>query len=224
MARLIELSTSSTETGPGTFSSSSGSSGPHGDGLSGGSGKATAGGGPGDEGSDQQQMQIVKAVQDLFRRDIASWGADDYTLNGTVEMESGESRAMTLVEDTTKSGGQRFNYHPARVKVDTGSAADFVSLEYLTKAGFDLAILKPIPEGQQTEVEGFNRAIYKPKYQASLRWYRQGEMNMNVTPFLVVENGPFDLLLSSRRFAEEAERRLFSLPIVRPRKTRGMHR
>lgn len=224
MARLIDLSMSSTARGHGTYPASFESRNPPGDDPQGNSGRATTeGGGPGYEGSDPQQMQIVKVVQDLFRRDIASWEADDYVLNGTVQVESPENRAMMLVEDATKEGGQRFNYRPARVKVDTGSAADFVSLEYLKKAGFNIASLKPIPEAEQVNVEGLNRVIYKPKYQANLQWYRQGEMEMNVTPFLVVDHGPFELLLSSRRFAEEAERRLFSLPLVRPRKTRGMH-
>ena len=129
---------------------------------------------------------------------------------------------MVLVEDSAKSGGQRFDYRPARVKIDTGSAADFVRLEYLTSAGINTSHLTPIPEANQVAVEGLNRTIYKPKYQINLAWYRQAEAQMNTTQFLVVDDGPFDLLLSSRRFAEEAERRLFSLPLVRPRKTRGM--
>lgn len=177
----------------------------------------------GDEPSGQHQL-IVKAVHDIFRRDLASWEADDYVLNGIVKVgdtDTDSSQAVMLVEDPTKLGGQRFDYRPARVKVDTGSAADLVSLEYLTKVGFNIANLKPIPESDQVEVEGLNKAIYKPKYQVNLQWYRQGEAQMNLTPFLVVDHGPFDLLLSSQRFAEEAGRRLFSLPLVRPRKTRG---
>jgi hypothetical protein len=181
---------------------------------------------PSSEVSEQQrQQQIIKVVQDLFRRDLASWEADDYVLNGTVQVEGTEdtSRAMILVEDPTKRGGQRFDYHAARIKVDTGSAADFATLEYLTRVGFNMASLNVIPEAEQVEIEGLNKAIYKPKYRANLQWYRQGEAQTNVTPFFVVDHGPFDLLLSSRRFAEEAERRLFSLPLVRPRKTRGEH-
>ncbi len=84
-----------------------------------------------------------------------------------------------------------------------------------------MASLEAIPEGEQVEVEGLNKAIYKPRYWANVQWYRQGEMQVTTMPFLVVDHGPFELLLSSRRFAPEAERRMFALPLVRPRKTRG---
>jgi len=168
------------------------------------------------------QNQIIKVVQDIFKRDLASWEADDYVINGTVQVDKPENKAMVLVEDSAKSGGQRFDYRPARVKVDTGSAADFITLKYLTRVGIKISNLTPIPEANQVAVEGLNGTIYKPEYQINLAWYRQAEAQMNTTQFLVVDNGPFDLLLSSRRFAEEAERRLFSLPLVRPRKTRGI--
>ena len=152
-------------------------------------------------------------------------------LNGTLRVDNPETTATVLLEDPTKDGGQRFKpvpaeirrYYPARVKVDTGSGADFVSLEYLINAGFNITNLQPIPVAKQVEVEGLNKVVYKPEYRVNLKWYRQGEVQLNDVSFLVVDCGPFYMLLSSRRFAEQAERKLFALPLVRPRKKRGKH-
>ena len=78
----------------------------------------------------EQQQQIVRATQDLFRRDLASWAADDYILNGRVQVDGAEEcdsntdGAKMLVEDPAKRGGQRFSLQPVWIKVDTGSAAD----------------------------------------------------------------------------------------------------
>ena len=172
--------------------------------------------------SGQEQTQIVNVVRDLIRRDLGSLAADDYVINGTVQFDNlNHERGMILVEDTARAGGDRFVYRPARIKLDTGSRADFVTREYLARIGFNIDSLAAIPEAQQQGVEGLDKVIYRPTHQANLQWYRQGEAQMNITPFLVIDHGPFDLLLSSRRFAEEAERRLFSLPLVRPRKTPG---
>ncbi|KAK0723432.1 hypothetical protein B0T26DRAFT_871278 [Lasiosphaeria miniovina] len=213
MAKLTELSVSATVD----------TSRRPADGSSGAEGKveAEAGGvSSGFRSTDQHQMQIVKAVQNLIRRDLGSLEADDYVINGTVQLENHE-RGMILMEDPTRTGGDRFDYRPARIKLDTGSRADFVTREYLARIGFDFGSLIEIPEVQQEDIEGLDKAIYKPTHRVNLPWYRQGEAQSNLTRFLVVDSGPFDLLLSSRRFAEEAERRLFSLPLVgRPRKTK----
>jgi hypothetical protein len=185
----------------------------------------------GDPGSsrDQEQMQI--AVQDTFRRNLASWAVDDFVLNGTVCVDDPEAPATVVVEDSSKEVGDRFQhvsaavvpYYPSRIKVDTGSTDNFVTLEYLKKAGFNIKNLRPIPDSEQVEVEGLNQVMYKPKFRVNLKYYRQGEAIMNDKSFLVIDNGPFDLLLSSHHFVAEAERRLFALPLVRPRnkKTRG---
>ncbi|KAK3380611.1 hypothetical protein B0T24DRAFT_197800 [Lasiosphaeria ovina] len=210
MDKLTELSQSTTVDASGRPADASSST----------EGKAEAeAGGPG-SGSDPHLMQIVKSLQNRMRRDLSSLEADDYVINGTVQLDNPE-RVMILVEDPTRTGGDRFDYRPARIKLDTGSRADFVTREYLAQIGFDLGSLVEIPEVQQQEIEGLDKAIYKPTHGVTLPWYRQGEAQSNLTRFLVVDSGPFDLLLSSRRFAEEAERRLFSLPLVgRPRKTK----
>lgn len=184
---------------------------------------------------DSDHLQV--ALRDTFRTSLSSWASDSYVLNGIVRVEDSdaETTATVLVEDPTKEGGERFRpvpaavvpYYPARIKMDTGSTDDFVTLDYLARAGFNIEKLRPIPEDEQVEVEGLNQVMYKPRFKVNLKWYRQGESQMNDIPFFVVDQGPFDLLLSSRRFAAEAERRLFSLPLVRPwrspwkRKTRG---
>lgn len=191
----------------------------------------------GDQGVSQGDDHLQVAVRDTLRASLASWAGDGYVLNGIVRVEDSdpETTATVLIEDPTKEGGERFRpvpaavvpYYPARIQMDTGSTDDFVTLDYLARAGFNIDNLRPIPEDEQVEVEGLNQVMYKPRFKVNLKWYRQGESQMNDIPFLVVDQGPFDLLLSSRRFAAEAERRLFSLPLVGPwrnpwkRKTRG---
>lgn len=177
-------------------------------------------------------LQLEVALRDTLRTSLTSWAVDGYVLNGTVRVEDSdpETTATVLVEDPTKEGGERFKhvsaavvpYYPARIKMDTGSTNDFVTLNYLERAGFNVDRLSPIPDEEQVEIEGLNHVMYKPRFKVNLKWYRQGESQMNDIPFFVVDQGPFDLLLSSHRFAVEAERRLFSLPLVRPwkRKTR----
>ncbi|KAL1875248.1 hypothetical protein Daus18300_003319 [Diaporthe australafricana] len=189
----------------------------------------------GDQGGSQDgdHLQLEVAQRHNFRTGLNSLAVDDFILNGVVRVENSdpETTATVLVEDPTKEGGDRFRpvpaavvpYYPARIKMDTGSTDDFVTLNYLTRAGFNIESLKPIPEDEQDEIEGLNRVMYKPRFKVNLKYYRQGESQMNDITFFVVDQGPFDLLLSSRRFAEEAERHLYpySLPMVRrKRKTR----
>lgn len=193
----------------------------------------------GDQGASQggDHLQLEVALRHTLRTSLNSLAVDDFILNGVVRVEDSnpETAATVLVEDPTKEGGERFRpvpaavvpYYPARIKMDTGSTDDFVTLDYLTRAGFNIDNLKPIPEDEQDEIEGLNHVMYQPRFKVNLKYYRQGESQTNDIMFFVVDQGPFDLLLSSRRFAEEAERRLYSLPMVRrwrnpwKRKTRG---
>lgn len=155
------------------------------------------------------QLQVVQVVRDLMQQSLASLASDNYVADATV----------VVVEDPRGEGGQRFNYRPARVQLDTGSRVDLVTREYLEDVGFDLSKLQPVPPEEQ-EVEGPNKVIYTVAERAELQWYRRGEGRMNTTPFLVVDSGPFDLLLSSYRFAGEAQR-AFALSMVRPRMSPG---
>ena len=166
----------------------------------------------------RQHNQILQRRRSVMRKQFASLEASNYVLNATV-----------LVENHLKTRGQRFQhvsaeitqYYPGRVKLDTGSEADFVSLDYLLQAGFTMDYLKTIPVTEQAQVEGLGGAKYTPKFEVELKWFRQGEARTNTGRFLVVDQAPFDILLSSRQFAVEAARQLVSLPLVRPRKPRG---
>jgi hypothetical protein len=187
----------------------------------------------GDQGGSQGGDQLQVALRDTLRTSLTSWAVDGFAFNGIVRVDGSDPKtaATVLVEDPTKEGGERFRpvpaavvpYYPARIKIDTGSTEDIVTLDFLDRAGYNMDSLRPIPKDEQVEVEGLNQVMYKPRFKVNLQWYRQGESQMNDIPFLVVDQGPFDLLLSSHRFAEEAERRLFSLPLARSRKkkTRG---
>ena len=169
----------------------------------------------------RQQNQVIRQRRSAAKQQFASLEASNYIVDATI-----------VIENPLKTGGQRFRhvsaeitqYYPGRVKLDTGSEADFISLAYLLQAGFKMDALKAIPAAQQIQVEGIHGAKYKPEYEVDLKWSRQGEAITNSGRFLVVDQAPFDILLSSRRFAAEAARQLVSLPLVRPRKPRGESR
>ena len=169
----------------------------------------------------RQHSQVVRQRRSAIKQQFDTLEASNYIVDATI-----------VVENPLGTGGQRFRnvpaeitqYYPGRVKLDTGSEADFVSLAYLLQAGFKMDSLKAIPLAQQTQVEGIHGAKYTPKYEVDLKWSRRGEATTNSGRFLVVDQAPFDVLLSSRRFAAEAARQLVSLPLVRPRKPRGESR
>ena len=170
------------------------------------------------EPSVRHDLDVLRRQRSAFQKQFSSLEASNYVVDATV-----------LVENPLKARGQRFKhvsaelteYYPGRVKLDTGSEADFVSLGYLLQAGFTEDALQSIPVAQQTQVVGIDGAKYTPKFEVELKWFRQGEALTNTGRFLVVDQAPFDILLSSRRFAKEAARQLVSLPLVRPRKPRG---
>ena len=165
-----------------------------------------------------RNSQVIRRRRSAIQKQFASLEASNYIVDATV-----------VVENPLKSGGQRFKhisteitkYYPSRVKLDTGSEADMVSLAYLLQAGFDMDKLQSIPEAQQAQVVGIDGAKYTPEFEVELTWFRQREACTNKGRFLVVEEAPFDILLSSNQFAVEAARQLVSLPLVRPRKSRG---
>lgn len=167
----------------------------------------------------KEHNQTLQQRRSAIQKQFASLEASNYVVDAAV-----------LVENPSKTGGRRFKqvsaeiteYYPGRVKLDTGSEADFVSLDYLLQAGFTQDALKSIPAAQQAQVVGINGAKYTPKFEIDLKWFRQGEALTNVGRFLVIDQAPFDILLSSKKFAPEAARQLVSLPLVRPRKPRSM--
>jgi hypothetical protein len=174
-----------------------------------------------DNGPGPTDEQLVQVIKDLALQPLRSLEADDFFVNGTVQLsDPAFEKGMVLVEDETRNGGERFRYKPARIKIDTGSAADFINREYLKRVRYNLADLLEISEGNREGIEGLNKIIYRPTHKAGVQWYLQGETQVQVASFLVVDSGPFDILLSSRNFVPLISS---ALPLVRaPRKTRGM--
>lgn len=76
---------------------------------------------------------------------------------------------MVLVEDNTQTWSKRFRYKPARIKIDTGSAADFVTLEYLKQIKYNLGDMVEIPESEREAVEGLNKTMYWPSHRADVQ-------------------------------------------------------
>lgn len=169
----------------------------------------------------RQGGQALQRRRSAIRKQFASLEELNYVMDATV-----------LVENILKTGGQRFKhipteiteYYPGSVKLDTRSEADFVSQNYLLQVSFTMDALKPISAAHQAHLEGINGAKYKPKFEEDVKWFRQGETLTNTGRFLVVEQDPFDILLSSKKFAVEEARPLISLPLVHPRKMRGRSR
>lgn len=130
-----------------------------------------------------------------------------------------------MLEDQTKVGGQRFVYHPARIKINISAAADFVSLEYLQRIGLDFTKhLHEIPDTERRQIEGLNKVLHTPRHMIDLNWYRAGEVQVNTTSFFVISSmssstPEFDLLLSARRFVEAEERRLHASPTRTEKRT-----
>ncbi|KAE9568891.1 hypothetical protein CGMCC3_g14945 [Colletotrichum fructicola] len=124
--------------------------------------------------------------------------------------------AMVIAEDSQQQGNKRLVYKPAKIKFDTGSDVDLVSRRYLPCAGLPMHELIPIPVDHQAVVHGVNNAKFTSEFEIMLAWSRLGDARTNNGRFLVVDEAPFDLLLSPRWLLDEL--RLSSLPLFRPRK------
>jgi hypothetical protein len=99
-------------------------------------------------------------------------------------------------------------HSPALVKLDTGSDVDVVSLEFLTQANFATSALVPIPDEAKDTLVGVEGTLYQPNHSIELYWFRQGEQQIRRTKFYVVSGAPVDILLGSKRFAQEAAKRV----------------
>ena len=146
--------------------------------------------------SNKPHTRLTSALEQL--------GSSNYVIKATV-----------VVENPCQERGQRFKYisteaehTPALVKLDTGSDVDVVSHEFLAEAGFPAGAFMPIPEEAKDSFIGIEGTPYRPESTVDLFWFREGEQRMRKSRFYVVSGAPVDMLLGSKRFAEEAAKRV----------------
>ena len=132
----------------------------------------------------KKARSVGTALQDLIKQ--------DFTRNATIVVDNGTG---TLPE--------RLQYAHVRAKMDTGCNDNLITMDLIQKAGIDKSMLSNIPDDEAIELHGLNNAKCIVLYAIDLTWYQDGDMKMRQSKFYVVEDGPFDMLLGSRRFAQE---------------------
>ena len=85
---------------------------------------------------------------------------------------------------------------------------DVVSQEFLVQAGFAANAFLPIPEEAKDSFIGIEGTPYRPESTIELFWFREGEQRIRKGRFYVVSGAPVDMLLGSKRFAQEAAKRV----------------
>ena len=146
--------------------------------------------------NNKSHTRLINALEQL--------GSSNYVIKATV-----------VVEKSSQERGERFKYIPAEaeytpalVKLDTGSDVDVVSQEFLAEAGFTANAFMPIPEEDKDSFIGIEGTPYRPESTVELFWFREGEQRMRKSRFYVVSGAPVDMLLGSKRFAQEAAKRV----------------
>ena len=132
----------------------------------------------------QLRSRVGLALKELIKQ--------NFTRNATIVMDSGVGTYP-----------ERVRYVHVRAKMDTGCDDNLVTMELVEKAGIDRSMLLEIPENETVELRGLEGAKCTPMYETDLRWYQDGDMKMRQHRFYVVEEGPFDMLIGSRRFAQD---------------------
>lgn len=124
------------------------------------------------------------AMKDLIRQ--------NFTRNATIVVDKG-----------TGTFPDRVHYVHVRAKMDTGCNDNLVTIDLIKKAAIDLSKLRAIPGDEEISLTGLDNAKCTPLYETDLTWYQDGDMKMRESRFYVVNQGPFDMLIGSRRFAQD---------------------
>ena len=132
----------------------------------------------------ERRNLVGNALKDLIKQ--------NFTRNATIVVDNGVG---TFPE--------RLQYVHVRAKMDTGCNDNLITMELVEKAGIDSSLLNVIPEDQAVDLQGLDSAKCTPLYEIDLTWYQDGDMKMRDSRFYVVKEGPFDMLIGSRRFAQD---------------------
>ncbi|KAL8936871.1 MAG: hypothetical protein Q9211_003976 [Gyalolechia sp. 1 TL-2023] len=111
--------------------------------------------------------------------------------------------ATIVVNSDVESYPERIRYVHVRAKMDTGCDDNLITMAVFEKAGIHISNLLEIPADEMVELHGLEGAKCTPQYETTLTWYQDGDMKMREHKFYVVEEGPFDMLIGSRRFAQD---------------------
>lgn len=131
-----------------------------------------------------QRNTVGLALKDLIKQ--------NFTRNATLVVDSGVG---TFPE--------RVRYVHVRAKMDTGCSDNLITMELVEKAGIPTSMLFEIPEDELVDLQGLEGAKCTPLYEVHLTWYQDGDMKMRESSFYVIKDGPFDMLIGSRRFAQD---------------------
>jgi len=113
-----------------------------------------------------------------------------FTRNATIALEN------PLESDPS----QRFCYQPVRVKMDTGSDANMLSREFVTRLNIPTS---QIPEGDRPTLVGFDGSEFIPESTVDLTWYFERQMKQWTGTFYVVNTDLFSMILGSSSLEEE---------------------
>ena len=127
-------------------------------------------------------------------------------------MSTDWTRSLVLViqvPEMTHPSGLKFI--PVRNKIDTGSDENLVSAELLSKHGMDSSKIQPIPSEKQGErtLRMLNGFTFTPTQEVRLQWHRPHDMRQREDTFVIVPEAPFDVLIGSEQFKDEAKTKLF---------------
>jgi hypothetical protein len=118
-------------------------------------------------------------------------------------IKSNFTRDIRLVVQTSvEQTPWQFKYVPARAKLDTGCEENLVSLELLKANDVHESLLKPIPGGEETPLDGLD-STYIPEFEIQLAWYQGHELIKRRSKFYVVNDPPFEILIGMKRFVHD---------------------
>ncbi|OAL22189.1 hypothetical protein AYO22_07233 [Fonsecaea multimorphosa] len=128
--------------------------------------------------------------------------------------------ATILVGSGSEVSSTRAKYMHLRAKMDTGCDENLITMKVVKRAQIDQSLLKPIQEEDQFEFTMLNGFSCAPEFKITLSWYQDCDEKMRRSDFYVVKEGPFDMLIGSRRFAQDFRERQ-ALPVGKRRKNKA---
>ncbi|KAK0658713.1 hypothetical protein QBC41DRAFT_385020 [Cercophora samala] len=162
------------------------------------------------------QSNHAKLVEQVWRQGFSHLSAEKYNIDAAIRIIVDQPQA--------KHPGQAFKYYPARVKLDSASDVDLVSISYLRQAGaLEHVTLVDIPEDMQIVIRGVGNGSLIPSHRVILEWCGHGESKIHEGWFDVVDFPDIDILLGTASFEKIAVARVArAWPIIGRRKPKAL--
>ncbi|KAK4195415.1 hypothetical protein QBC40DRAFT_269261 [Triangularia verruculosa] len=162
------------------------------------------------------QANQLKVMKQVLKSGFGHLSAEKYNIDAAIQ--------IIVDRPLAKHPGDAFKYYPARVKLDSASDVDLVSLSYLRQAGA-LEHIAPveIPEETRLVLRGVGDGSLTPSHRVLLKWCGHGESKIHEGWFEVVDFPEIDILLGTASFAKIAvERVARAWPIFGRRKSKAI--